>query len=61
MPSTISVGVIAGKILFIRGKRVMLDRDIAKLYDVDTSQLIRQVRRNIGRFSGRFYVSINKT
>jgi len=50
MSNVISVEVIAAKILLIRGKRVMLDRDIAKLYEVDTSQLTRQVRRNIDRF-----------
>lgn len=39
MSNAISVDVIAAKILLIRGKRVMLDRDLAKLYEVDTSQL----------------------
>ena len=50
MSNAISIDVIATKILLIRGKRVMLDRDLAKLYGVDTSQLTRQVRRNIDRF-----------
>lgn len=39
MSNIISVEVIASKILLIRGKRVMLDRELAKLYEVDTSQL----------------------
>jgi len=51
---SISVEVIAAKILLIRGKRVMLDRDLAKLYEVDTKQLTRQVRRNIDRFPEDF-------
>jgi len=41
MSNAISVEVIATKILLIRGKRVILDRDLAKLYEVDTRQLTR--------------------
>lgn len=36
----------------IRGQKVMLDRDLARLYGVETSQLKRAVRRNIERFEG---------
>ena len=36
MNNGLSVEVIATRILIIRGKRVMLDRDLAKLYEVDT-------------------------
>lgn len=36
----------------IRGQRVMLDRDLASLYGVETAQLKRAVRRNIKRFEG---------
>ncbi|MBP7836326.1 MAG: ORF6N domain-containing protein [Candidatus Omnitrophica bacterium] len=54
MPNPISVEIIATKILLIRGKKVMLDRDLAKLYEVDTRQLTRQVRRNIDRFPEDF-------
>lgn len=36
----------------IRGARVMLDSDLAELYQVDTKQLKRAVRRNIERFEG---------
>ena len=60
MSDNISVEVIAAKILLIRGKRVMLDRDIAKLYEVDTSQLTRQVRRNIDRFPEDFMFRLTK-
>ena len=42
------------KILQIRGKRVILDEVLAKLYEVDTKQLTRQVRRNIERFPEDF-------
>jgi hypothetical protein len=60
MSNTISVEVIATKILLIRGKRVILDRDLAKLYEVDTSQLTRQVRRNIERFPADFMFQLTK-
>ena len=43
----------------IRGKNVMLDMDLAKLYDVETKALKQAVRRNIDRFPG-LYVSIDK-
>jgi hypothetical protein len=38
----------------------MLDRDLAKLYEVDTSQLTRQVRRNIDRFPNDFMFQLTK-
>ena len=41
---------ITKKIYFIRGHKVMLDRDLADLYGVGTAQLKRAVRRNMDRF-----------
>ena len=41
-------------ILLIRGQRVMLDRDLAALYGVETKNLNKAVRRNIGRFPADF-------
>lgn len=41
-------------ILFIRGEKVMLDRDLAVLYDIPTSVLKQAVRRNIDRFPNDF-------
>ncbi len=60
MSNAISVEVIATKILLIRGKRVMLDRDLAELYEVDTGQLTRQVKRNIDRFPEDFMFQLTK-
>jgi hypothetical protein len=40
--------------MYIRGQKVMLDRDLAELYGVETKQLKRQVRRNLGRFPEDF-------
>jgi len=45
---------IINKIYMIRGKKVMLDYDLAEMYGVDTKQLKRQVRRNIERFPADF-------
>ena len=42
------------KIYLIRGQKVMLDRDLAELYDVDTRRLKEAVRRNIDRFPSDF-------
>ena len=39
--------IIQNKIFIIQGKKVMLDKDLAELYGVETEQLTRQVRRNI--------------
>lgn len=46
--------VIINKIYFIRGKKIMLDRDLAELYDVSTSNLNLAVKRNIKRFPEDF-------
>jgi hypothetical protein len=43
-------------IYVIRGQRVMLDFDLARLYEVETAQLKRQVRRNIERFEGEDFM-----
>ena len=44
----IPVERIEKAILFIRGEKVMLDRDLAKLYGVTTKRLNEQVKRNRG-------------
>jgi len=45
--------VIINKIYLIRGQKVMIDSDLAKLYQVETKQLNRAVKRNIKRFPKR--------
>ena len=45
---------ITNRIYMIRGRRVMLDRDLAELYEVETKQLKRAVRRNSDRFPNDF-------
>ena len=54
----ISVEIIQNKIYLIRGHKVMLDRDLAELYEVETKQLTRQVRRNIERFPTDFLIQL---
>ena len=41
---------IESKIFLIRGQKVMLDHDLAELYQVQTGRLNEQVKRNIDRF-----------
>lgn len=46
--------VITSKIYLIRNKKVMLDRDLAELYGVETRVLKQSVRRNVNRFPPDF-------
>lgn len=46
--------IIQSKIYEIRGQRVMLDRDLAEMYGVETRALNQAVKRNIDRFPGDF-------
>jgi len=46
--------IITSKIYLIRDKKVMLDHDLAKLYNVETKVLKQAVRRNINRFPDDF-------
>ncbi len=54
MSHLVSLEAIATKILIIRGKRVMLDSDLAVLYEVGTKRLNEQVARNRRRFPDDF-------
>ena len=60
MTDIVSVENITSKIFMIRGYKVMLDRDLAELYGVETAQLKRAVRRNIDRFPHDFMFELNK-
>ena len=52
--------VIINKIYLIRGQKVMLDRDLAELYQVETRRLNEQVRRNLSRFPHDFMFELTK-
>lgn len=51
---------IVRKIYFIRGKKVMLDRDLAELYGVPTKALNQAIKRNLERFPEDFMLQLTK-
>lgn len=50
----IPVEGVKGKIYLIRGQKVLLDADLAEMYGVETANLNKAVKRNIGRFPQDF-------
>jgi len=52
--------VIMNKIYLLRGRKIMLDRDLAELYGVETKALKQAVRRNTDRFPEDFMFEMNK-
>ena len=60
MDELIVQGEISSKILTLRGKQVMLDRDLAELYQVETRRLNEQVKRNIDRFPDDFMFQLHE-
>lgn len=53
--------VITSKIYLIRGQKVMLDRDLAELYDVKSIRLREQVKRNMQKFPEHFMFRLTET
>ncbi|HEY4506045.1 MAG TPA: ORF6N domain-containing protein [Candidatus Paceibacterota bacterium] len=51
---------IISRIFLIRGRKVMMDRDLADLYEVETKVLNQAVKRNIDRFPSDFMFQLNK-
>ncbi|MFQ6600474.1 ORF6N domain-containing protein [Flavobacterium sp. C3NV] len=58
--SLLSEETISDKIYFIRGQKVMLDRDLALLYGIETKRLKEQVKRNRNRFPEDFMFELTK-
>lgn len=58
--SLVPVEAVEKKIYMIRGQKVMLDRDLAELYGVETRALNQAVRRNIERFPEDFMFSLTR-
>ena len=52
--------IIQSKIFLMRGSKVMLDKDLAELYGVETKVLKQTVKRNIERFPDDFMYILNK-
>jgi phage regulator Rha-like protein len=60
MTTLVPIERIASKIYLIRGLKVMLDRDLAELYGVETKVLKQAVRRNIDRFPADFMFELTE-
>ena len=60
MSKIVAIGQIEGKIYFMRGMKVMMDRDLAQLYGVQTRRLNEQVRRNLKRFPPDFMFQLTQ-
>ena len=58
--SLIPDDVVINKIYFIRNQKVMLDRDLAELYSVETKRINEQVKRNLSRFPEDFMFQLNE-
>ena len=54
-----SIGRISGRIMLVRGQRVMIDADLAELYGVPTKVLNQAVKRNLDRFPDDFMFRLN--
>lgn len=60
MSQLISTDSIHEKIFFIRGQKVMLDKDLASLYGIKPTRLREQVRRNLQRFPVDFMFQLTE-
>lgn len=60
MPNIVPVEKIEKNIYLIRGQKVMLDRDLAALYGIETKVLKQAVKRNIDRFPADFMIELSK-
>lgn len=56
----LSEAAIQQKIFEVRGIKIMLDYDLAKLYQIETKNLKRQVRRNLSRFPSDFMFELTE-
>ena len=57
---TIPDEIVITKIFIVRGKKVMIDTDLAELYGVTTKRLNEQVKRNVKRFPEDFMFQLSK-
>lgn len=55
-----NIEIIKNRIYDVRGQRVMIDYDLAELYEIEVAQLKRQVRRNIERFPDDFMFELTR-
>ena len=60
MTELVAVESVAQRILLLRGKRVMLDADLAEMYGLPTKALNQSVRRNVERFPADFMFQLSQ-
>ncbi|MBS4029294.1 MAG: ORF6N domain-containing protein [Ignavibacteriales bacterium] len=60
MKALVPIEIIGQRIILLRGENVLIDRDLAELYDVETKYLNRQVKRNIKRFPSEFMFRLTR-
>ena len=60
MQNNNQIQIIENKIFSVRGQQVMLDRDLAELYQVTTKRLNEQVKRNIQKFPSDFMFQLTE-
>ena len=56
----VSEELVSNKIYYVRNQKVMLDRDLAVLYGLETKRLKEQVKRNLSRFPSDFMFELTK-
>jgi hypothetical protein len=56
--AVLAIEQVGSIILFVRGQKVILDRDLAQLYGVTTGNLNKAVKRNIDRFPNDFMFQV---
>jgi hypothetical protein len=60
LSTPVPLEAIENKILLIRGHKVMIDKDLADLYGVETRVLVQAIKRNIDRFPPDFMLQLGK-
>lgn len=60
MDAIVPMEVVKSRIYLIRGQKVLLDRDLAEMYGVETRVLNQAVRRNLDRFSASSAESVGR-
>lgn len=58
--AALSTQSLAGRILMVRGQRVLMDSDLAELYGVETKKFNQQIRRNLTRFPSDFMFGLTQ-
>jgi len=60
MTGVIKIEEIEGKIITIQGEKVLLDRDVAEIYGVETKRINEAVKNNLDKFPSNYLVELTK-